>query len=242
MPEDQGHIYGHLESFKFNHRRQGFYDYINFLKTSNAPIEDLIMHPTAFMGHMSLNRLLTLSDLYRKVLDLAGHIADVGVYKGGSALLFAKLIKIFESESLTLCHGFDWFQGQVNSDQDSNLTLNHGYKSDFHFLSEAVRLQNLDNILKIHNLDLRSQIDTFFDENPHIRFKLINMDCGKYEVVKACLASFWERLNPGGIMILDQYSHEHAPGETIGVHEILNNVQIKKIPNSWTPTAYIVKN
>ena len=241
MPESQGHSYGLLESAKFNHRRKQFYEYLEFLRHEGTPIDDLVMHPTTFMGHMSLNRLLTLNSLYQNVLCLAGHIADVGVYKGGSSLLFAKLIKIYESESLTLCHGFDWFQGQINTENDSSLTYDRGYTSDRTYLEKIVQLQQLDNILKLHDIDLRCDTNHFFKENSHIRFKLINMDCGKYDVVKGSLVHFWERLNPGGIMIFDQYSHEHAPGETKALHEILGDVSIRTIPNSWTPTAYVIK-
>lgn len=241
MPESQGHSYGRLESAKFNHRREAFYNYLEFLKGQNTSIDDLVLHPTTYMGHMTLNRLLSLNTLYQKTLGLAGHIADVGVYKGGSSLLFAKLIKIHESEALTLCHGFDWFQGQLNTEHDSKLTHDRGYSSDNSYLEEIVQLQQLENILKLHNLDLRHDVNQFFEEHNHLRFKLVNMDCGKYEVVKGCLMHFWERLNTGGVMIFDQYSHEHAPGETKAVHEILGDISIKKLPNSWTPTAYVIK-
>ena len=57
------------------------------------------------MGHMTLNRILTLTELYKQSIDVVSQLADVGIYKGGSSFLFAKLIKIFESESNVLCHG-----------------------------------------------------------------------------------------------------------------------------------------
>ncbi len=241
MPESQGHTYGSLESIKFQHRRDAFYDYIEFLRKSEPTLEDLIFHPTSFMGHMSLNRILTLSELYKLSLPIGGHVADVGVYKGGSSFLFAKLIKIFESESLTLCHGFDWFKGQIVEEHDSPLTETGGYHSDKEKLIALTQAQRLDNILKIHDVDLRVDISTFFATNTHIRFKLVNMDCGKYDVVKSCLPYFWDRLNKGGVMIFDQYSHEHAPGETLAVHELLPDIEIRSLQNSWTPTAYTIK-
>ncbi|MDG2354702.1 MAG: TylF/MycF/NovP-related O-methyltransferase [Paracoccaceae bacterium] len=241
MPESQGHKFGILESNKFQHRRDAFYEYIESLKKSNPTVEDLIFHSTSYIGHMSLNRILTLSELYKQSLKIGGHIADVGVYKGGSAFLFAKLIKIFESESLTLCHGFDWFKGQIVEEYDSALTETGGYKSNHDDLIRLSQGQQLDNILKIHDIDLRSDVGNFFENNPHIRFKLINMDCGKYDVVKSCLPYFWKKLNKGGIMIFDQYSHEHAPGETLAIHEFMPDIEIRAIQNSWTPTAYTIK-
>jgi len=100
MPEDQGHVYGDCESVKFDHRRNAYYAYVDYLKEQHIPVEDYLHDFAAYVGHMSLNRVLTIYELYMKARGLAGHIADVGVYKGASSLLFAKLIKIFESESL----------------------------------------------------------------------------------------------------------------------------------------------
>jgi len=105
------HINGTLESIKFEHRRKDFYEYRDFLNKQNIPTSDLLEHITAYAGHMSLNRIFTLYELYKKVQNVAGHIAEVGVYKGAGTILFAKLVQIFESEALTQVHGFDWFEG-----------------------------------------------------------------------------------------------------------------------------------
>lgn len=241
MPEEQGHIYGNLESMKFNYRRKNYYDYVDYLKSNQPSLEDLLHNFTSYVGHMSLNRVLTIYELYKKTLGLAGHIADVGVYKGASALLFAKLIKIFEPESLTLCHGFDWFEGTKKSELDPEFVIDGGYKSEYESILELVTKQTLDNILKIHKLDLTKDLEEFFNKNKHLTFKLIMMDAGFYEVMKSSIPYFYERLIPGGIMIFDQYSHEFAPGETMAIHEILPRAVIRTLPNSWMPNAYIVK-
>ena len=196
-------------------------------------------HFTAYVGHMSLHRVLTIYEIYKKTLGMAGHIADVGVYKGASSLLFAKLIKIYESEALTMCHGFDWFEGF--STVDSNLLEEGSYKADYEEVKTLIEKQGFDNILKIHKLNLLTDLDNFFKENMHLRFKLVMMDAGVYDVMKAAIPFFWERLNHGGIMIFDQYSCQFAPGETLAIHEILPDVQIHTIPNSWMPNAYIIK-
>lgn len=241
MPEEQGHKYGNMESIKFDRRRKNYYEYVNYLKINQPTLEDFLHDFTAYVGHMSLNRVLTIYELYKKTLGLAGHIADVGVYKGASSLLFAKLIKIFEAEALTLCHGFDWFEGMKKSEKDSELSIDGGYKTDYESIMELVKKQNLDNILKIHKLDLTKDLDTFFEKYNHLRFKLVMMDAGFYEVMKASIPYFYEKLIPGGIMIFDQYSHEFAPGETLAISEILPNAIVRTIPNSWMPNAYIIK-
>lgn len=79
MPQSQGHTYGKFESVKFNHRRDDFYRYVDYLKHRNVPPEDFVYNFTAYIGHMTLNRCLTIYELYKKVLGVAGHVADVGV-------------------------------------------------------------------------------------------------------------------------------------------------------------------
>lgn len=241
MPEDQGHIYGTMESVKFSHRREAYYTYINYLKSCDISIEDFLHDFTAYVGHMTLNRLLTIYELYKKTTGLAGHIADVGVYKGASSLLFAKLVKIFESEALTMVHGFDWFEGTKTSEQDTNLIVDGGYKTDYQEIIELVEKQGFESILKIHKMNLITDCPAFFAQYRHLKFKLVMMDAGCYEVMKASIPFFYDRLIPGGIMIFDQYSHEFAPGETLAVNEILPNAMVQTLPNSWMPNAYIVK-
>lgn len=234
---------GTLEAQKFDYRRKQYYKYVEYLNETNQDdISDLLEHFTAYVGHMSLNRVLTIYELYKKTLGTAGHIADVGVYKGASSLLFAKLIKIFESESLTMCHGFDWFEGTGGmTDADSELVAVGSYKSEYEKIKTLIQMQGFDNILKIHKLNLMTDLDDFFKENSHLRFKLVMMDAGVYAVMKAAIPFFWERLSRGGIMIFDQYACQFAPGETLAIHELLPGVKVRTIPNSWMPNAYIVK-
>ena len=241
MSEDQGHIYGELESVKFDHRRKGYKEYIEFLKKKDVPVEDFLHDFTAYVGHMSLNRLFTIYELYKMTLGLAGHIADVGVYKGASSLLFAKLIKNFESEALTLCHGFDWFEGAKIGEKDSKLVLDGGYKTKYEEVVDLVKAQGFSNILKIHKLNLMTDLPEFFTKNQHLRFKLVMMDAGTYDVMDESIPYFYERLIPGGIMIFDQYAHEFAPGESLALHKHLPSLKVRTVPNSWMPNAYIVK-
>ena len=67
------------------------------------------------------------------------------------------------------------------------------------------------------------------------------MDAGMYSVVKEALPYFWDRLNVGGHLILDQYNFDIAPGETMALKEILPDRQVKTYPFTWMPTAYIIK-
>lgn len=232
---------GELEYIKFENRRDEYYETLTEIEDLNIPFQDLIENFTCFTGHMSLSRYLGLYELYKNTLGVAGHIAEVGTYKGASLFLFAKLIKIFESESLTQVHGFDWFEGMDNSKENVSKVNKGDYKADEATLRRLIKIQHLDNLAFIHKVDVTKDLKSFLGQYKHLQFKIVFLDAGIYEVVKVALPLFWERLTPGGILILDQYNHELSPGETIAVREILPNAKVKTMPNIWMPTAYIVK-
>lgn len=231
---------GKYEYIRFDHRRDSFKEYINYLEEKNISINDWMDNYSSYIGHMSLSRIIGLYELYKKVLGVAGHIGEIGVYKGASFFLFAKLIQVFESESLTQVHGFDWFQG--TGTDDIALKVEQGtYSYSYEEFVELKKMQGLDNIAFIHRLDVVKELDVFLKENLHLQFKLFFLDAGLHNIVKTTLPLIWERITPGGIVILDQYNHELAPGETLAVREILPHQKIYTLPNIWMPTAYMIK-
>lgn len=239
---DVKHNYGQFESIKFDSRRADFRAYLKYLEWKQIPLGELMEHFTAYAGHMSLNRIFALYEFYKMVREVAGHIAELGVYKGAGTLLFAKLVHTFENEALTQVHGFDWFQGTTKGgENDSELVLEGGYPSSYDDLMKLVELQKLGHIVRIHNFDVRTELVGFFNKYKHLQFKLVFLDAGMYDVMQAAIPLFYERLTPGGIMIFDQFIHEFGPGETLSVRELLPNAKVKTLPNSWMPNAYIVK-
>src|SRR6185436_4138957 len=101
MKTPHDYIPGQLESSKFAHRREPYYQGLERIKSLGYTTEDFLHHFPAFVGHMTLARTLSLYEAYKATLGLAGHIAEVGVFRGASTLLFAKLVEIFEPNSLT---------------------------------------------------------------------------------------------------------------------------------------------
>ncbi len=240
--EREGFIEGTMETIKFSSRRKPFHDGLEKIKAMNYPVDDYIHHFTCFTGHMTLARVFALQDLYRQTLGVAGHIADVGVYKGASFFLLAKLVKIFEPESLTQVHGFDWFKGNAPDASEPSLVAG-AYAESFDRVKGLLDAQGLEDTGLLHNIDLTRELPAFFQRHPHLRFKFVFLDAGMYEVVRSSLPHFWERLSKGGVLVLDQYNHEASPGETRAVDEFFagTDVSIRTLPYAWMPTAYIVK-
>lgn len=231
---------GKYETRKFADRRKPYYDGLAEILSLGYTPEDLLHHFPSFVGHMTLSKFFTLYELYKMTLGVAGHIAEAGVYKAAGSLLFAKLTQIFEPESFTLVHGFDWFEGTKPTEEEPNV-LEGSYKEDHQRILRLIKAQQLDRIVHIHKLDLKTELESFFENNPYMQFKLIYLDAGQYDIVMSCLRNFWPRLTSGGIMIFDQFNQELSPGETRAVKEFMPDAKIRTLPYSWMPTAYVVK-
>jgi hypothetical protein len=234
------YVDGDFETQKFAGLKEPYYKGLQAIKELNYETEDFIHYFPCFTGHLTLARYLTLYDVYQKTLGISGHIAEVGIYKGASLLFFTKLTQIFEPMSLTQVHGFDWFQGNDPGANETKIVKNSDTES-YERLTALIQAQGLEKNAFVHKMDVTKELKSFFEKYPHLQFKIVFLDAGMYNVVKACLPYFWERLTKGGILILDQYNHEVAPGETQAVKEYLPNVTVRTFPNCWMPTAYIIK-
>lgn len=237
----RSHRDGTLETVKFAKRREAYYENLVKILELGHSKTDLIHQFPAFVGNLTLHRFISLSAFFKETQHIAGHIGEVGVYKGFGSILFGKLCQIYEPDSLTMVHGFDHFLG-TDASTDAKLQVHGGNKSDEDTLRELIRLQDLDSTIKIHNMDAITGFPKFFEDHPHLRFKLIFIDSGTYEVTAASIKALWPRLNKGGIMVFDQYVNEVAPGETRAISELLPEEIIQTIVGSWMPNAFVVKN
>src|ERR1051326_2447163 len=144
---------GTFETKKFSARKEPYYEGLKEILSLGYDTEDLIHHFPSFVGHMTLSRFLALYEAYKMTLGVAGHIAEAGVYKGAGTLFFAKLTQIFEPESLTLVHGFDWFKGAHLTAEEPNV-IEGAYKEDYNRLLSLIAAQHLEHIVHIHKVDL----------------------------------------------------------------------------------------
>lgn len=231
---------GKFEIQKFAARKAAFYQGLEESMSLGHDPTDFIHHFPAFAGHQTLARFISLYEAYKMTLGVAGHIAEIGVYKGAVSLFFAKIMRLFEPEALTLVHGFDNFQGAKITPEEKYVYEGE-CREDYDRVMRLIKAQQYDNVVHIHNLDVTTDLDQFFQENSHLQFKLIFADCGIYDVVMSTLEHFWPRLTSGGIMIFDQFNNELAPGEARAIKEFMPDAKIRTFPFGWMPTAYVVK-
>ena len=154
-------------------------------------------------------RCFMLYQFSRHVASLRGDIAEVGVYKGGTAKLLAKS---FESKG-KIVHLFDTFTGMPESDT----------ARDFHMAGDFgdTSLEKVRNFLS-DCINVRFY-QGFFPETSkpveNTTFCIVHVDADIYQSISDCCRFFYPRLERGGIMVFDDYGFISCPGAKIAVDE-----------------------
>lgn len=226
---------------KFMEIDDSFHNNMDKIMELDIPKIDLVHQFPVFAGHVNLGRYLFFYDLYKKCLDLSGHIADVGTWKGASFFFMAKMVRLFEQYNTTQVHGFDWFKGMKPVKGKDDTTCDGEYVAEYNMVIKMIDLQKLNDIAMIHKLNLVDELGGFFEEHPHMRFKMVFIDCGIADVLENSLRHFWPRLVNGGILIMDHYNVETSPHESSIVEKYIGKNLVRQFPYNRQPTGYVIK-
>lgn len=194
----------------------------------------------AYSGTANISRLLYSYEIYKKVLNLSGDIAEIGIYKGNNFLYWAKLIKLFEPYNLTQVYGFDWFEGMKTSLQDDS-EQEGKYIGSYEYLKEIVKWQELENIALIFKMNIITEAKKFMEERPYLRFKILYIDCGIKEVMEVAYKYFYPRLVQGGILLMDHFNYAVSPSESDIINHYIGKNKIYQMPFARQPSGYIIK-
>ncbi|MDJ0686517.1 MAG: hypothetical protein QNJ84_17680 [Alphaproteobacteria bacterium] len=85
-----------------------------------------------------LEYLLWTASLYIEIQDVPGHIAEIGVASGRNAILFGKLIHLFNDSSVRQYLGFDTFDGYKKRDLERDTHLDKSVWKGSAFTKAAV--------------------------------------------------------------------------------------------------------
>jgi len=145
--------------------------------------------------------------------SVPGEIAEVGVYRGGTARLLAKALE----PSGKGIHLFDTFSGMPTVDKARDL---HS-AGDFNDTSlEAVKAF-LHGCINVH---FHSGI---FPQTAQpvkdLTFCFVHIDVDIYKSVTDCCEFFYPRMQGGGIMVFDDYGFVSCPGAKSAVDEFFSD-------------------
>ncbi|MCL2725625.1 MAG: TylF/MycF family methyltransferase [Polyangiaceae bacterium] len=147
-------------------------------------------------------RAQTLFQLARHAAHLDGDIAEVGVYRGGTAKLLAHVA----GKAGKTLHLFDTFSGMPETDVKQDLHQ----AGDFKDTSLAAVKSFLQSSEAVEYYQGEFPKTAGPVENK--RFSFVHVDADIASSVDACCTFFYPRLVPGGVLLFDDYGFTSCPG------------------------------
>ncbi len=182
-------------------------------------------------GRTSLSsiKLYTLYQLVKDVISLEGDIAELGVYRGGSAKALAKVIEKYNPDKNLLL--FDTFEGFPEPDTKQDL-FKKGDLSDTSYEEVKDYLNNY-KFVSIYKGLFSDTLPTVVEKS----YSFVHIDGDLYSSVQECCEYFYPKMVPGGIILFDDYGFLCAPGAKNAVDEYFLNKVESPI---WIPTGQAI--
>ena len=173
----------------------------------------LKVNQTKVIKDYDLEYLLWISSLYLKIKYLPGNIAEVGVADGRNTVLFGRLIKLHNDQSVRQYIGFDTFDGYTKKDLERD---NHLSKSGWKTNSRDAVLKrcqdnDIEDIIELFEGDatelvpkiLKAHMGKKFQKGK-AKFALVYIDCNAYFPAINSMESFLPHIVPGGFIVIDE--------------------------------------
>lgn len=202
------------------------------LKNTSIPDNELISNLGLYINRQSLSRILLMSELYKKVIDVHGVIIEFGVRWGQNMSLFSSFRGIYEPYNYNRkIIGFDTFGGFPSTDEkdgklvkkgDYSVTENYDEKLEsiltYHESESPIAHKKKFELVKG---DAVKTIEDYIDDNPHTIVAMAYFDFDIYLPTKKCLEKIIPRLTKGSVIAFDELNCPEFPGETLAVLETL---------------------
>ncbi len=207
----------------------------------------IIDHWPLYCGVANLARFLAVADQLRRTLDVPGHVAEFGSWRGANLMLLAKLLRIFDPWGAKQVHCFDSFEGlSTFAPEDGQATEAAGtYQGSFDELQDLIGLYKMADEILIHRGDIRKELPKVLEASPELSFSFVYCDVDLYEPTDVILGSVHERLSVGGLFLLDEWNYAKFPGETVAVREFLESFghlyDMEHVPHTRQPSLILRK-
>lgn len=169
-----------------------------------------------------------LMALVRSVQGIPGDIIECGSYRGGTAMAMAL------AGDPKQVYAFDTFGGMppvTNADQHKT-----GDFGDVNFDEVLAATKPFPNLSLVKG-EYKDTFPPFIGSRPSgYTISALFLDCDLYESYKLALETFWHRVAPGGICILEDYGVADCKGATKAIEEFFAPDQIKLVEHLYVVT------
>ena len=171
-----------------------------------------------------------LARIEHLIHDVPGDLAEIGVNRGAT---FHRLVKM-GARRRTDCvvHAFDSFEGMnAPTELDDGKQYPEGRFAvggtrGFHKLMEGYGVARGEYTL------WPGYVPDCFAGAFHLRFAFAYLDLDTYTPTVASLVWLWPKINPGGVLMLDDYADPDDARPNSGRAEQASNEWLEKVPNA----------
>lgn len=178
--------------------------------------------PRVYRG--ALDRYLYFKDMVEQVRPVKGDIVECGVSIGHGALLFTLLSDYFDTPRTY--YGFDSFEGfpgPVEKDETTPIKGRGFWANPPDTVLKVLRDGRLGEEAIRERIRL---VKGWFDETlPRYegRIALLHLDCDLFESYRLALDTLYNRVEPGGVIMFDEYGDDRWPGATKAIDEFFSD-------------------
>jgi hypothetical protein len=228
--------------------------FIEIYQQCPIPENEILRNLGLFINRQSLSRMLYMTELYRKIIDVHGVVLEFGTRWGQNPALFSSLRGIYEPYNFTRkIVAFDTFEGFIRSASEDGkgqklgtggFAVTAGYEK---YLEQVLEYHEQESPLshirrfQVVKGDAPEMLERYLTEHPETIIALAYFDMDLYEPTKKCLEKVMKRVTRGSVLGFDELNFDAWPGETIAVSEVLGLAKYKIVRSPLEPTSsYVV--
>jgi len=179
-----------------------------------------------------INKFLAHYELYQMILNLPGDVFEMGVFKAGSMIRWATFRQLLENSYSRRIVGFDTFgkfplKG-VELDVDLEYVEAFVAKAGDGLSREQVQQiftrKGFENI-ELQEGNVTDTLPHFVMNNPACRIALLHLDLNVKEPTKFVLEALYDRVVPGGLIVIDDYTS--VVGATEAIDDLVSDKGLK---------------
>jgi hypothetical protein len=125
---------------KFEYDDKAYFKYVEQLDQLHEGAKDIVFNFPLYVGTVNLARYIGMYEMYKQVVGIAGHVADVGYISGRLIRVLREDDQIARAVFIDACLRFRLVQG-YGAEKDDNQAYSGQYKGDYERLLKHIELQ-----------------------------------------------------------------------------------------------------
>lgn len=192
-------------------------------------------------------RLYNTVQFLKHTMDLEGHVAECGVFRGLSSFVFCNFIRLFNPPfDGRQYHIFDSFEGlsepteadAISRSEYGEMGTHCQPRGAFSGALEVVKATLSDYpAIEYH----RGWIPESFSGIADHQYKFVHLDLDLYEPIKGGLEYFYPRMVQGGAIVVDEYAIPRWPGARRAVDEYCSEHGLAPAVSLTTGNGVLIK-